>query len=196
MEALAEPGKAYLTENTAELAARLPRARRPRRVRDQGRQPAGAGLRAGRRRRGPLAPRPLPRARLLPLRRPRRGDGRASRRRSSAAERGEGAAVGDRRRTRASARAGSATSSPSAAASEGVEVFEAQAQAHGRSIPFMPVLQMLRSYFGIGDGDTGADRAREDRRPRAAARPRASPTTCRCSSTSSASPTPTARCRR
>jgi class 3 adenylate cyclase/tetratricopeptide (TPR) repeat protein len=33
----------------------------------------------------------------------------------------------------------------------GHEVFEAQAQAHGRSIPLMPVLQMLRAYFGIGD---------------------------------------------
>ncbi|HEX7058543.1 MAG TPA: adenylate/guanylate cyclase domain-containing protein [Solirubrobacterales bacterium] len=35
----------------------------------------------------------------------------------------------------------------------GVEVFEAQAQAHGSEIPFMPVLQMLRAYFGIVDGD-------------------------------------------
>jgi len=34
---------------------------------------------------------------------------------------------------------------------DGVEVFEAQAQAHGSSIPFLPVLQMLRSFFGIGD---------------------------------------------
>ena len=34
---------------------------------------------------------------------------------------------------------------------DGVEVFEAQAQAHGQSIPFMPVLQMLRAYFGIGE---------------------------------------------
>ncbi len=34
---------------------------------------------------------------------------------------------------------------------EGIEVFEAQAQAHGKTIPFMPVLQMLRAYFGIGD---------------------------------------------
>ncbi len=39
---------------------------------------------------------------------------------------------------------------------QGIEVFEAQAQSHGRSIPFMPVLQMLRAYFGIGDAD--ADR--------------------------------------
>jgi adenylate cyclase len=33
----------------------------------------------------------------------------------------------------------------------GIEVFEAQAQSHGQAIPFMPVLQMLRAYFGIGD---------------------------------------------
>jgi adenylate cyclase len=34
---------------------------------------------------------------------------------------------------------------------DGVQVFEAQAQAHGQSIPYMPVLQMLRSFFGIGE---------------------------------------------
>jgi class 3 adenylate cyclase/tetratricopeptide (TPR) repeat protein len=39
------------------------------------------------------------------------------------------------------------------ARSSGLEVFEAQAQAHGREIPFMPVLQMLRAYFGIADAD-------------------------------------------
>jgi adenylate cyclase len=33
----------------------------------------------------------------------------------------------------------------------GIEIFEAQAQSHGQAIPFMPVLQMLRAYFGIGD---------------------------------------------
>jgi class 3 adenylate cyclase/tetratricopeptide (TPR) repeat protein len=38
----------------------------------------------------------------------------------------------------------------------GIEVFEAQAQSHGKSTPFMPVLQMLRAYFGVADGD--ADR--------------------------------------
>jgi class 3 adenylate cyclase/tetratricopeptide (TPR) repeat protein len=35
----------------------------------------------------------------------------------------------------------------------GIEVFEAQAQAHGREMPLMPVLQMLRAYFGIADAD-------------------------------------------
>jgi class 3 adenylate cyclase len=37
--------------------------------------------------------------------------------------------------------------------SEGLEIFEAQAQAHGKSIPFMPILQMLRSFYGIADQD-------------------------------------------
>jgi class 3 adenylate cyclase/tetratricopeptide (TPR) repeat protein len=36
----------------------------------------------------------------------------------------------------------------------GIEVYEAQAQAHGHEVPFMPVLQMLRAYFGISDGDS------------------------------------------
>ncbi len=36
---------------------------------------------------------------------------------------------------------------------EGYEVFEAQAQAHGSSSPYLPVLQMLRSFFAIGDAD-------------------------------------------
>jgi adenylate cyclase len=35
----------------------------------------------------------------------------------------------------------------------GIEVFEAQGQSHGRSIPLMPILQMLRAYFGIADRD-------------------------------------------
>jgi class 3 adenylate cyclase/tetratricopeptide (TPR) repeat protein len=35
-----------------------------------------------------------------------------------------------------------------------IEVYEAQAQAHGQAIPFMPVLQMLRGYFGIEDRDS------------------------------------------
>ena len=36
----------------------------------------------------------------------------------------------------------------------GVEVYEAQAQAHGQAIPFMPILQMMRGYFGIEDRDS------------------------------------------
>ena len=131
---------------------RLPRARGPGRVRDQGGEPAGAGLRAGRGRRGPLAARPLARARLLPLRRPRRGDGARWRRRCRAP-------------WPARARRSAIVAEPGIGKSRlchefaercrerGIEVFEAQAQAHGREIPFMPVLQMLRAYFGIADAD-------------------------------------------
>jgi class 3 adenylate cyclase/tetratricopeptide (TPR) repeat protein len=36
---------------------------------------------------------------------------------------------------------------------EGYDVFEAQAQSHGTSSPYLPVLQMLRSFFAIGDAD-------------------------------------------
>ncbi len=56
---------------------RLPRLEGAGRLRDQGRQPARPGLRADRRRLCSLPPRPLPGARVLPLRRPRRGDGPA-----------------------------------------------------------------------------------------------------------------------
>jgi len=37
---------------------------------------------------------------------------------------------------------------------QGIEVYEAQAQAHGQAIPFMPILQMMRAYFGIEDVDS------------------------------------------
>jgi class 3 adenylate cyclase/tetratricopeptide (TPR) repeat protein len=35
----------------------------------------------------------------------------------------------------------------------GIPVYEAQCQAHGGAIPFLPVLQMMRSYFGISEHD-------------------------------------------
>jgi adenylate cyclase len=37
---------------------------------------------------------------------------------------------------------------------QGLEVYETQAQAHGTAIPFLPVLQMMRAYFGIEDRDS------------------------------------------
>jgi class 3 adenylate cyclase/tetratricopeptide (TPR) repeat protein len=36
----------------------------------------------------------------------------------------------------------------------GIPVYEAQGQAHGREIPFLPVLQMMRSYFAIAESDS------------------------------------------
>src|SRR6187551_518545 len=151
MEALAEPGKAYLTEAAAELAHgffeledlgefEIKGASRPVRVFEL------AGIGSARSR--------------LDLSRERgftRFVGRGEEMTVLAgaldrAKAGEGAAVG------IVAEPGIGKSRlchefAERARAEGVEVFECQAQSHGREIPFMPVLQMLRSYFGIADGD-------------------------------------------
>ena len=39
---------------------------------------------------------------------------------------------------------------------EGVEVFAAHALGHARSVPFLPVLEVLRTQFGIGEQDDAA----------------------------------------
>jgi class 3 adenylate cyclase/tetratricopeptide (TPR) repeat protein len=151
MEALAEPGKAYLTENTAELA------------------------------RGYLDLRDLGEFEIKGASRPVEvfeltGVGQARSRLDLARERGFSRFVGREREIERlhqgleRAEAGAATAIGVVAEagvgksrlyhefvghcrSEGVEVFEAQGQAHGRSIPFMPILQMLRAFFGIEDSD-------------------------------------------
>jgi class 3 adenylate cyclase/tetratricopeptide (TPR) repeat protein len=151
MEALAEPGKAYLTENTAELA------------------------------RGYLDLHDLGEFEIKGASRPVEvfeltGVGQARSRLDLARERGFSRFVGREReieRLQAGlkhAEAGEATALGIVAEagvgksrlyhefvghcrSDGVEVFEAQGQAHGKSIPFMPILQMLRAFFGIEDSD-------------------------------------------
>jgi adenylate cyclase len=35
-----------------------------------------------------------------------------------------------------------------------IPIYEAQGQAHGRAIPFLPVLQMMRSYFAVTEQDS------------------------------------------
>jgi class 3 adenylate cyclase/tetratricopeptide (TPR) repeat protein len=151
MEALAEPSKAYLTENTAELA------RGYLDLRDLGEfEIKGAS-------------RPIEVFELT-------GVGQARSRLDLARERGFSRFVGREReieRLQAGlkrAEAGKATALGIVAEagvgksrlyhefagrcrSDGVEVFEAQGQAHGKSIPFMPILQMLRAFFGIEDSD-------------------------------------------
>jgi class 3 adenylate cyclase/tetratricopeptide (TPR) repeat protein len=151
MEALAEPGKAYLTENTAELAQgfldlsdlgefEIKGASQPVHVFEL----AGVGQARSR----------------LDLARERGFSRFIGRKREMGmldealqrAKAGEGGAVG------IVAEPGIGKSRLSLefvgrCRAEGVEVFEAQAQAHGKSIPFMPVLQMLRSFFGIADRD-------------------------------------------
>jgi class 3 adenylate cyclase/tetratricopeptide (TPR) repeat protein len=151
MEALAEPGKAYLTEAAAELARgffeledlgefEVKGASRPVRVFEL----AGVGSARSR----------------LDLSRERgfsRFVGREDEIGALAgalerAKAGEGAAVG----IVAEPGVGKSRLCHEFAEScraQGVEVFECQAQAHGRDIPFMPVLQMLRAYFGIADSN-------------------------------------------
>ncbi|HVY78457.1 MAG TPA: adenylate/guanylate cyclase domain-containing protein [Solirubrobacterales bacterium] len=151
MEALAEPGKAYLTESTAGLAHGFMELADLGQFEIKGSShPVGvfelAGVGSARSR--------------LDLSRERGFSRFVGRDEEMAtldaalgqAERGEGAAIG------IVAEPGVGKSRLCHEFAErcrerGVEVFECQAQAHGRTIPFMPVLQMLRSYFGIADGD-------------------------------------------
>jgi len=151
MEALAEPGRAYLTESTAELA------------------------------RGYLDLRDLGEFEIKGASRPVQvfelaGVGQARSRLDLARERGfsqfvgRGAEIERLEEALTRAKGGEATAvgvvaEPGIGKSrlyhefaercraEGLEVFEAQGQAHGKAIPFMPILQMLRSFYGIGDGD-------------------------------------------
>ena len=152
MEALAEPGKAYLTESTAELARgyldlrelgefEIKGASRPVQVFEL----AGVGAARSRldlaRERGGFSRFVGREAELARL--------EASLRRAQA---GEASAVG------VVAEPGIGKSRlyhefAQRCRSEGLEVFEAQAQAHGKSSPFLPILQMLRSFYGIGDQD-------------------------------------------
>jgi adenylate cyclase len=159
MEALAEPGKAYLTESTAALAEGfleledlgefgIKGASRPVRVFEL----AGVGKARSR----------------LDL----------SRQRGFSRFVGRGEEMGALEAALARAQAGAGgvigvAAEPGAGKSRlchefaqrcreaELEVFEAQAQAYGQSIPFMPVLQMLRAYFGIGERE--AARATRER---------------------------------
>ena len=149
MEALAEPGKAYLTEHTAALATgfldlddlgefEIKGASRPVRVFEL----AGVGQARSR----------------LDLSRQRgfssfvgRAEEMATLRGAlDAARNGDGGALG----LVAEPGVGKSRLCHEFAQScreEGLEVFEAQGQAHGTTTPFMPVLQMLRAFFGIGE---------------------------------------------
>jgi class 3 adenylate cyclase/tetratricopeptide (TPR) repeat protein len=151
MEALAEPGKAYLTEDAAELAHGFFELRDLGQFEIKGAsRPVGVfeleGVGAARSR--------------LDLSRERGFSRFVGREEEMAtleaamqgAREGEGAAIG------VVAEPGVGKSRlyhefAERTRTSGVEVFEAQAQSHGREIPFMPVLQMLRAYFGIADAD-------------------------------------------
>jgi class 3 adenylate cyclase/tetratricopeptide (TPR) repeat protein len=151
MEALAEPGRAYLTESTAELAQgyldlgdlgefEIKGASRPVQVFEL----AGVGQARSRL--------DLARVRGFSAFVGREAELERLESALSRAREGQATAVG------VMAEAGIGKSRlchefAQGCRTEGMEVFEAQAQAHGKSIPFMPILQMLRSFYGIGDQD-------------------------------------------
>lgn len=151
MEALAEPGKAYLTEHTAALAGgylalddlgefEIKGASRPVQVFEL----AGIG--------GARSRLDLSRVRGFSRFVGRAEEMAALEEALDRARQGRGAVVG----IVAEPGVGKSRLCHELAErcrAEGLEVFEAQAQAHGKSIPFMPVLQMLRAYFGIADRD-------------------------------------------
>ncbi len=162
MEALAEPSRAYLTESTAELAAgfleledlgefEIKGASRPMRVFEL----EGIG--------GARSRLDLSRERGFSRFVGRGGEMSTLEEALGRAEGGQGGVVA------VVADAGVGKSRlclefAERARGRGVEVFEAQAQSHGRSIPYMPVLQMMRAYFGDRRRRQGPNRAREDRR--------------------------------
>ncbi len=151
MEALAEPGKAYLTEETAGLAEgfleledlgefEIKGASRPVRVFEL----AGVG--------GARSRLDLSRERGFSRFVGRSGEMEIFEEAFERAERGDGGVL-------------TVVADPGVGKSrlclefaercreKGIEVFEAQAQSHGKSTPFMPVLQLMRAYFGISDSD-------------------------------------------
>jgi class 3 adenylate cyclase/tetratricopeptide (TPR) repeat protein len=149
MEALAEPGKAYLTEHTAELASgfldlddlgefEIKGASQPVRVFEL----AGVGQARSRL--------DLSRARGFSSFVGRTEEMAALETALDQASEGRGGVVG----LVAEPGVGKSRLSHEFAQrcrADGLEVFEAQAQAHGTTTPFMPVLQMLRAFFGIGE---------------------------------------------
>ena len=152
MEALAEPGKAYLAEAAAELARgfldledlgefEIKGSSRPVNVHEL------TGIGSARSRLD------LSRERGFSQFVGRKAELQALEEGLGAAQASEGAVIG------IAAEAGLGKSRLTAefaerCRAEGIEVYEAQAQAHGQETPFAPVLQILRAYFGVSDSDS------------------------------------------
>jgi class 3 adenylate cyclase/tetratricopeptide (TPR) repeat protein len=152
MEALAEPGKAYLTEHAARLAEgylelkdlgefEVKGASRPIGVFEL----VGAGRARSR----------LDVARERGLSRfvGRAGEIQVLEEALEQAQEGRGAVIG----VVADAGVGKSRLCHEFAEhcrAHGIDVYEAQAQAHGEAIPFLPMLQLMRGYFGIEDHDS------------------------------------------
>ena len=151
MEALAEPGQAYATEHTAKLAAGFLELSDLREFENKGSsrpmrtfEVVGVGMARSRL--------DVARGRGLTRFVGRAGELRELEGALAAAHDGEGQVIG------IVAEPGVGKSRLCAEFVEAVrardiEVHEAHCQSHGRTLPLMPVLEMLRSYFRIDDRD-------------------------------------------
>ena len=172
MEQLAEPGQALPHRAHGGARRRATSRSRPRRVRrSRASSRAGARLRARRRRRR-CARASTSRARAAS----RASSAATTRWRALEAALARSAATGNGQVVGVVGEAGRRQEPPllrvrsSAAGRAGIPVYEAHGVAHGKAIPLLPVLELLRAYFGITEQDGDAGRAREDRRHAAAAR--------------------------
>ena len=166
--------------STRQASPGLPGDEGPRRVRGQGGEPPDQGLRADRGGLGAIPARPLARAWAS------RFVGRAEEMEVlegalQRANEGRGAVIG------MVAEPGVGKSRlchefAERCRARGIEVYEAQAQAHGQAIPLLPMLQMLRAISGSRTATPSGSRARRSQGGCCCSIP-TSPTTCRSSST-------------
>ena len=176
MEALAEPGKAYLTEHAARLAEGYLELKDLGEFEVKGAsRPIGCSSWSGRARRARGSTSRGSAASCASSAEPRRW--RCSRRRSSGPRRGEGPWSASSP-SPASARAGSATSSRSAAGQRGIDVYEAQARRTARRSRSCRCCRCCAATSGSRTGTPSGRRARRSPAGCCCSIP-TSPTTCR-----------------
>ena len=150
MEALAEPGKPLSDEEHRGAGRRVLRARRRGRAARQGRPGAGARVRADRRRQRAHAARRVRRPRVVAL---RRAGGRARSARGGVRALARGGQVVGVVADPGTGKSRLCREFTDRCRARGIAITEGRGVAHGRRIPLLPVVEMLRGYFGIGEDD-------------------------------------------
>jgi Adenylate and Guanylate cyclase catalytic domain len=152
MEALAESGHICLSEHTARLVTGYFQLQGSGSDQGQRRERAGRALRSRGGRPVSHPPRPFAGAWAVYLCRPRQRDGAA---RGGAPARFGGA--GADRRGGGRGRVGKSRlcfEFTERCRARGIAVHQAHCPAHGKTVAHLPVLELLRGYFGLADGDS------------------------------------------
>ena len=158
MQALAPTGSIAVSEADAQAGRRLFRAQAARADQGQRRQRAGQRLRGDGARAAAHAAAALGGARADEVRRARARDGRDAARRRAGARRVTGRSSRRWRRRASASRACSSSSRPSI--QSGWMVLEAFSVSHGKASAYLPVIDLLHSYFRIAAKTTSARGAR------------------------------------